>query len=342
MMTDEKIGSKDESIYQQLISNSRIEMEQIHGLSDEGQKKIIQSGKNRARMTNIMISLACLLFILPVLTLGTYLYYAIGGRANHLMDVAAKTIYVTEPNMSVEEMELEEDIGIFSMDIMFDVFKRIGSEDYKAGEYSIHFYLDQPNFPKKEWKLDRPLAEVQMPETEVMVHPKNDVPFDTQSQWDLLKGLPDGTVSEVYLSFSKIMRPKEVEELLSMDVESRWYAVNSGLESKGFDKEGLPVSPIGYPSQIDTTTWSPFNGRESNEKVFLDILKLLAKKEEVAVKVARAKSLNLDERISYIEKNGIEVYGAVVTGPTAELRKLEQIKDIRAMKVGEVKLWNWE
>ena len=66
----------------------------------------------------------------------------------------------------------------------------------------------------------------------------------------------------------------------------------------------------------------------------------LKKNEDVAVKIARAKSLALKERIAYLEKNDIKIYGAVVTGPTPELRKRKDKKEIRAMKVGEVKLWN--
>jgi len=74
----------------------------------------------------------------------------------------------------------------------------------------------------------------------------------------------------------------------------------------------------------------------------MDILEFLRKNEENAAKIASAKSLGLEERIPYIKKNGVHVYGAVVTGPTSELRKLQSNEAIRTMKVGEVKLWNWK
>lgn len=78
------------------------------------------------------------------------------------------------------------------------------------------------------------------------------------------------------------------------------------------------------------------------ENVILNIFSLLSKNEAIAEKVARAKSLSLGSRLAYIQKHGIKVYGAVITGPTVELRKLQEVKEIRALKVGEVKLWNWE
>ena len=56
------------------------------------QKSLNKAGRNHARRTNIMISLAVILLIVPVLTLSSYVYYAIGGKANHLIDIATKII----------------------------------------------------------------------------------------------------------------------------------------------------------------------------------------------------------------------------------------------------------
>ncbi len=339
---DKEKNQNDEELYQSILNESMQDY-QSHKISETKQKKMIKAGRNRALKTNIMISLAVLLLIVPVLTLSSYLYYAIGGKANHLIDIATKTIYVTEPNMSLEEMELDEDIGFFTMNIYFDVFKRIGQEDYKAGEYSVRFALDQPNFPERDMKLERSLPITGDMETDMLYHPDGPYGKNVDSDWEILEHLPDGTVGEIYLSLNKVMKPEELEKQFGDNVEVRWAAVDTGLEDKILYEVGYSVAPIGYPLQIDTTTWSPFNGRDkSNEEVFLDILKFLAKDEQTADKISRARSLALKERIPYIEKNGIHVYGAVVTGPTPELRKIQENELIRIMKVGEVKLWNWK
>lgn len=333
----------DEDLYKDFLNETKEEMENSYTLSEDEQQQIIQTGRSTARLTNVMISLAVLLLILPAMTLLTYMYYGIGGKANELIDVVSKTIYVTEPNMSLEEMELEEDIGVFSMHLLFDVYKRIGKEDYKAEDYDIYFALDKPGFPKKNYFLDRPLPDIPTLDTGTMLHPKAPVPFHSTEDWDMLGGLPDGTVAEVYLSFNELMEPNQLEKALPDETELRWLAVDTGLEVRRTDKEGVPIAPIGYPAQTDTTTWSPFHGREqTNDEVFMDILKLLEDNEDVAEKVARAKSLEVKERRAYVQENGIKIYGAVVTGPTPELRKLEQMKEVRAVKVGEVKLWNWK
>jgi hypothetical protein len=346
MMTDERgnqTENNDDSFYQSLMESTRQDFKKMLPFSEEEQRRIVQVGRNSARLTNIMISLAILLLILPVMTLLTYMYYGYGGKADHLIEVASKTIYVTEPNVSLEEMQIEDEIGIFSMHVLFDTYKRIGKEDYKADNYDIYFAWDQPSFPKKNYLLDRPLPEIPSVENESLLHPGAVIPFNTNDEWKILNGLPDGTVGEVYVSFSELKKPDEIEKLLPENTELRWLAVDTGLEAKQTDKEGVPITALGYPAQIDTTTWSPFNGREqANEEVFLDILNLLEKNEGTAEKIARAKSLELKERIAYIKENGINIYGAVITGPVPELRKLEKNPLIRAMKVGEVKLWNWK
>jgi hypothetical protein len=340
---DKKQNQNDEELYQSFLNESMKDYDDNHKVPEKGYERLIKAGRNQALRTNIMISLAVILLIVPVLTLGSYLYYAIGGKANHLIELATKTIYVTEPNMSLEEMELEEDIGFFTMDIYFDVFKRIGKEDYKAGEYSVRFTLDQPNLPERDMKLERPLPVTGEMGTDLLYHPEGVYDEKADSDWEILEHLPDGTVGEIYLSLNQLMKPKDLEKQLGKNVEVRWVAVDTGLEEKNVYEAGFSVAPIGYPLQVDSTTWSPFNGREKfNDEVFLDILKFLAEDEDTAEKISRARSLVLKERIPYIEKHGIQVYGAVVTGPTLELRKLKENDLIRVMKVGEVKLWNWK
>ncbi|WP_010677703.1 anti-sigma factor [Bacillus timonensis] len=340
---DKEPNHNDEEIYKSFLNESMQDYEKSLNVPKNKQNRLIKAGRNHALLTNIMISLAIILLIVPVLTLSSYLYYAIGGKANHLIDIATKTIYVTEPNMSLEEMELEEDIGFFTMNLYFDVFKRIGKEDYQAGEYTVSFALDKPNLPERDMKLEKPLPITGDMETDKLYHPGGPYGKTVGSDWDIFEHLPDGTVGEMYLSFNQLVKPEEIEKQLGKNVEVRWVAVDTGFEDKSLYDAGYSVAPIGYPLQIDTTTWSPFNGRQkSNEEVFLDILNFLAKDEKTAEKIARARSLLLKERIQYIEKNGIEAYGAVVTGPIPELRKLKDKELIRVMKVGEVKLWNWK
>jgi len=48
----------------------------------------------------------------------------------------------------------------------------------------------------------------------------------------------------------------------------------------------------------------------------------------------------LQERYDYLKKNGFQVYGAVVTGPTKELLKLKNLEGISNEMLGDVELMN--
>ncbi|KAA0965749.1 anti-sigma factor [Sporosarcina sp. ANT_H38] len=339
-MKDDNRNDHEER-YNDFLNRAIQDFNASHTISYNDQQQIIKKGRNTATKKNIMVSLAILLLIVPVMTLGTYLYYATGGKANNLIEVGTSTIYVTEPNMSLEPMRINTDIGFFSMNMMFDIYKKIGRENYKVGDYDVYFAFDKPAFSEKNLVLERPLPEIPSKETESLIHPKVPIPAALYSQWAILNGLPEGTVAEVHVSMSEIMTPKELEELLGQDIEIRWLAVDTGLEQRQVDQEGVPITPLGYPAQVDHTTWSPFNGEDkTNAQVFMEMLTFLEKNEAVAEKIARAKSLALKERISYINDNGIRIYAATVTGSTSELRDMEGNNKVRAIKVGEVKLWN--
>ena len=335
----------DEQDYRNMINQSKKDFDRETNLDSS---TILKKSRQKALTTNILISLAVLLLITPILTLLTYFYYGFGGqdaRANTQIDVASDVIEITEPNMYVKRMELEEDIGFFSMDLNFDVFKRIGKEEYRVGEYDINYMLDQPEFPERNLMLDRPHPEIpQRDHASFFVHPSISVPYEFEREWDIVESLPDGTVVEAYVSFTDSMAPDEVREInpgLDPNIDFLWLAVDTGMESQIVDDQGLPVTPMGYPIYQDPPTWTPFDNRQDNEDVFMGILKNLQKNEEQATKIARAKTLALDERVNYIEENGIEIYGAVVTGPAPEIRKLQDNDQVRSLKVGEVKLWNW-
>ncbi|KAA0544628.1 anti-sigma factor [Bacillus sp. BGMRC 2118] len=333
---------QDENLYKEFLKGTKQELKSNYSIPEKEQRKIVNRSKNTARTTSVMVSLALILLIIPITTLLSYNYYGFHGKADKLIDITGKTLYVTEPNTSLEEMEIEHEIGFFSMEIFFNTYKRIGKEDYKAGDYSIYFALDKPNFPKEKSNLDRPLT-TPLIENERLLHPQANIPFNIKDEWEMLAGLPEGTVSEVYVSFTDVMEPKQLEKLVPSTMEVRWLAIDTGLEEKQVDHEGVPVSAIGYPAQYDPTTWSPFKSQDqTNVEVFIDILKLLEKNEEVAEQISRHKSLELKERLNYIETNGINVYGAVITGPTSEILKLKEMQQVRAIKVGEVKLWNWK
>ena len=50
----------------------------------------------------------------------------------------------------------------------------------------------------------------------------------------------------------------------------------------------------------------------------------------------------MGERIEYLKSHGVNIYGMVVTGPTKELLKLKENTWIASIRLGEVRLWDWD
>ena len=325
--------------YMDKLQEAMEEVEENKPLSKSDQQLIVKRGKIEARFTNILYSLTILLLIFPLLTLGSYLYYGF-GNANNLIEVVEKTIYITKPNVSLEEMELDSNIGLFNMDLTYDLYKRVGKRDVRIGDSKVHFSLNNPSSPETNFITDIPLTEYRDEEKEIFTHPARGYRYNEQYDASIIEGLPEGAVVEAFVSLDKLYTEEELVKQFPDSVDLVWYAVDTGVEETNLSSEGDYISPIGYPAQEDSDAWSPYNQEEINSQQFMDSLYFLEKNEETAETIAE-KPLALKERISYLEKNGINIYGIVVTGPKEEIMKLQENDRIKGMKVGEVRLWNW-
>ncbi|WP_139063872.1 MULTISPECIES: anti sigma factor C-terminal domain-containing protein [unclassified Bacillus (in: firmicutes)] len=80
---------------------------------------------------------------------------------------------------------------------------------------------------------------------------------------------------------------------------------------------------------------------EPLHKQFRKTLQFLEKYEGKAEKFYMGE-LNLSKRIQYMEKHGYKHYGAVITGPTKEVLKLQDEGKVSELEVDEIEFWNWE
>ncbi|MFB5089606.1 anti sigma factor C-terminal domain-containing protein [Psychrobacillus sp. PGGUH221] len=322
--------------YEKLINNSKKE-ELPH--SNEGTKKI-KRAINSSKWKLILSTLTVILLIVPTCYMLTFGYYAFGTKSTTLMDVASTTLYITEPNTTLEEMEFEMDFSLFSMDLSFEQYKQIGDEFYPSKDYDLHFVLNDLVNNKTTSKLEKIYPQYPTQTNQWITHPNQSVEFNSDNEWRVLSGLPEETVVEAYISLDDLYLVQEVEDEMK-NVDVTWAAIYTGTEDKMLSSDGDVVSPIGYPVQPDQTYWSPFRDSESHEETFLKMLKDLQPYEDIAVQVSSHKNLELEERIHYIEKNGYKTYGVVVTGPKSEIESLREMGMVRYLKLGEVKLWNW-
>ncbi|MGM9920574.1 MAG: anti sigma factor C-terminal domain-containing protein, partial [Bhargavaea sp.] len=279
--------------------------------------------------------------IVPTSYILTFVFYTFGTKSTTLMDTASKVLYLTEPNTALEELEFDMDFSLFSMDLSFDQYKQVGSEQYPVRHYDLHFVFDDLVDMDVSSDLERTPPKYPTQTNQWLVHPAHGVPeFNSEQEWQVLEGLPDETVVEAYVSFNDLYKVTDIrKELQGTDV--LWAAIYTGTEDEMLSTDGDVVSPIGYPVQPDWTYWSPFRDSMSHEETFLQLLKEIEPYEDLAAEVSSHKNLELKERIAFIEENGFAAYGAVISGPKQEVGALKDLELIRYMKLGEVKLWNW-
>ncbi|MGN8647300.1 anti-sigma factor [Gracilibacillus sp. HCP3S3_G5_1] len=335
----EKLNAYQEVISEELDAEAEY---QPDDLPPEKVNKILKNSMRNATFSLAAYVIMILLLIYPILTLASYIYYAWNQKAEDLIQVPIQTVYITEPNVSLEEMDIERTFGLFTFEVTMDLYKRVGKSDIKQGDWEVTYQYDDAEFPQRNYISENPPEDIPYYDTKKLYHPEAAITNRDMAAWNRLEMLPEGTVAEVYVSLDELIQPENAKEVTEgVDVEWRWYAIDTGLEASGKSLDGGYLAPIGYPAQPDPDAWSPYNDREPNDEQFVESLVFLKEYEEQATNIAHAKWLDLDYRIDYIEKHGLNTYGGVITGPAKEILQLRDNESIRTISIGEVRLWNW-
>jgi len=310
-------------------------------ISEEQQNKIIAFARLRARWNTIIIIFSIILLILPIGYLSTMIYYATNDKANNEI-LTLETIYsLTQPNLKIDDTKVKTEFNpFFGFKISAPINKQVGSENLKVGNYNsnIEFGI------KKASTADLTIQPIPMDLREkefAFIPPNQNIPSSLSTSWDNLNKIPNGTVSEVFLSLDKAYESNEIENFISKyDVKILWNAVDTGLEKNMEDSNGSVITPIGYPEKNSPPSNSYFTAK-NNKELFVEQLKYLKDQNNIAKNIMGEASVGAKERLKYIDKNGIKIYGIVVTGPSKEILEMKDLKEIRGMYIGETDFWNW-
>ncbi|AIM12530.1 hypothetical protein BAHan_3528 [Bacillus anthracis] len=140
-MTNDKPHSEQED-YKDLLQ------EALHqrpaSLPDGKQEQVLKIGKKRARITNVLIVFTFLLLIQPIIYISTLLYYVFAPiNAMEIRNVVKQTISVTEPNVYMKERDMEQTLLPLSLQLHFDLYKRVGKKDIRIGEEKTYSLLSK-------------------------------------------------------------------------------------------------------------------------------------------------------------------------------------------------------
>lgn len=186
--------------------------------------------------------------------------------------------------------------------------------------------------------------------------------------WKTLEMVHEGNVADLAFSTVEYYSPQEIVELLGpYDLTVLWMPLYMG-EMQKFTEGGwsggdhsMSLDSGGNHSMSLHSQWGLSGARlldddyrvgslsygldkdsieESQEAMIQNMEKMLKKKKRLAEKLLGTN--HLSERVDYLNDEGFQAYGAVVTGPVKELLKLKEVEGIHSVDLGEIKPWNWD
>lgn len=325
------------------------------------QRKILRRSKWKARIQTAFYAVALLVALTIVSTILTAIYYEWGtNRGETYRDIINYSMTVTDPygHLGGTGASIKP---YFSMAVEHDLQKQIGYKRINYGKMEVNFILSLMSVPETTY-YGKPTTDAT-----AFFYPR-DYDFEIESDWDRLEKLPEGTVASAYISFTELADTKTVFDYIEdKDLSLLWLAVYSGIEASEdsydiavFDPLGFPAHPIWHDDDFTLESREETKGFLGGGTVsesysspdydvgdahilheqFFKTLNFLKKYERKANKLLFGQ-LNLSERIDYLEENGIEHYGIVVTGPTKEILSLKDESWINVMQIDEVELWDW-
>lgn len=329
--------------------------------NEEKQKKILRRSKWKARFQTALLAFAIFIGVMIVSTILTAVYYSWGNpdRSEVFANIIDYTLAVTDPYGDHGGTSTHAK-SFFRVEMTRDLNKKVGSESIKTGELTVNFLFSLMSYPEKNLGMN---------------HSENQPLFTfpgygerTLSDWDRLEKLPEGTVATAYISYNKLLETNEVfDQFQGKNLDISWFAVDTGVEGKDERDHGTVFAPIGFPStpiwheddmkldsreetkgfmfgKIVSEGYSSPGYEEGDTDMlhtqFIKTLRYLEKHENKAEKLYHGR-INLQDRIEYLEKQGIQHYGVVVTGPTKEILALKDMDVIQSVEVDEIGFWNW-
>ncbi len=217
-------------------------------LNDGKQAKILKIAKWKNRIVNavFVLSLALLITIISGLLSGLYYLWGEPSRAENAQRVSNIMTELTMPNISPGSGHTGTNV-FFKMTGSYELQKQLGREEQSVGTLETNLFFNLMQVVRK-WNGGS--LELKM----YFVHPEKQKEIVSEAHgWDTLEILPEGTVSELAVSFDKNYTLDEMYELFSgYDVELVWFPVDTGVE---------PDLRSTYASTIDGLWGFPNFGR---------------------------------------------------------------------------------
>ncbi|WP_181350310.1 anti-sigma factor [Thalassobacillus sp. CUG 92003] len=301
--------------------------------------------------------------------LGIFLLYVLYNASIHLFydysNSGEKNAYYAKLAIEWKYPALQTDFHnppaditpLLTQSLEIPVSRKVGAEAENVGMADIHKtifpWFSSQSMEFFEHNQQGPFT-FYLPE-----NPRNGEPatfIDSDQVWERLDKVHEGTVADLAFSTKSFHTPEEMSELLAgYDVDIEWMALYTGELSDfeiGYSQSGgaLMVNGIGLSAgrEIDKQTYqsgatyplSQKNIGQSKDLMLANMKNILDKGMPYYKHFLELP--HLQERYTYMNEHGFDVYGAVVTGPVEELLKLREESQLHGVSLGELEYWNWD
>lgn len=332
--------------------------------NDEKAKAIVQKHKKRfswkLSFNVIRVLLGIVLIYAVYMITVTIIYDAtnVGKRTEFYQKLAIDWTYpgYTSSNSVYGTNEINP---FLTQKIEFPLIKIIGKEEFAITKVSfkkplIDAYSTTTVDEYFPYNRDRDFG------FSLPYHPTANEKLDetqTPNVWEQLEHLHEGNVAQLAFSINDYYSPEELLDLVSTyQVDVLWMPVYMG-ELNNFTEGGWSGSendirlanPWGlagfkhvdedFNIAYSTTTLNIETVKESQEAMLKNMSMMIEEDKNLAETLLGTDYLQ--QRYDYLQKEGFQVYGAVVTGPVKQLLKLKEVDGIHNAKLGEIKPWNW-
>ncbi|MFD2043139.1 anti sigma factor C-terminal domain-containing protein [Ornithinibacillus salinisoli] len=291
-----------------------------------------------------------LLYTAYMLTIS--IYYNQSGNSQDFERFVSTLVETRNPGISVEWDRFDTEISpLLTQKTSATLYRHIGDWEVAVGEVTAEKILFNPIYYSIEYNNKY----INESSPYYVVPPdllgRN---FEVEADNSLLSQLEkmeDGYVVQVLLSTKKGMDPEALRKILSAyDIEIYQMPIYAGeltnFEVNNFGSSNhVSVDSLMLRPQIvygEENSWTSrlrsLTDQESLKKSVAQVPKDL----EWLVDQRNYFDKETDvKRLAYIKENGIQVYGATVTGPVREIERLMEEEMLHQFQLGGIEVWNW-
>jgi Sigma factor regulator C-terminal len=309
--------------------------------------------------SSIIYTLLVLWFCYSLYMVFVSIMYEKLTEESKLIRHAITTIETHYSGLSVEKWGANAQVKItplLTQEATFTLYKTIGDWEEVVGTVDVRKPIFQDvsyevNYQRKNLDEEDGTYKFIVPSS-LLGDSSSQEHHDQDDLWDQLGMISDGHVAEMAFSTREPLSPEQLrQQLEGYDLKILQMPVYAG-ELKTFKTSHSSSEGSSY--SVDHINVRPMVSFEENNKIsgyYYDMTDKKALEESVNQLIPDLEWLlengnsrqqrNNQHRLAYLKEHGVQVYGAVVTGPVRELEKLRQEAGFHEFGLGRIAVWNW-